>query len=621
MRRELQTVAVPVFQFGLFSESNLSFHAGSDFNFGGRIHTNSNLFLTSQGGATLTLGDKVTAVGEIVRKYLDNGIDATGQWNGTVSMAKGTNVFRDLAATEGSVINGLPAGGAACTSTTSPACQNEPTWTNLSVGTYNGYIRNGRTGARRLDLPLVAWGAQPIDLIRRPTPPATAGGPKEDVTTPLVYGQRFYSQAALRILLSDTDADLSVLPTATAGSPVNLETGGPFGPSGKTAPLATSLGTCPSTPTSGCYKSSSGTALIGGRIKVEMQKADFTWVDVTSEILNYGIAGKNLSNGLLNTAFTGTNGRSTGTVHTVLNGCLGTDPQPNAIIRLERVKDVPSTDTDSTNKYDCAVNRTTGAPSSTSTDYWPLALYDTREALKRNESGVNDGQAMTIGGVMYYVELDTNNLARWLMHTGAYSTGSGNLARNDNNGYIVYFSDRRSNRNASSKETGEFGNEDIINPTTAAGTVTGTLDAGEDVNASTVLDTYGTIPNYAGAYNAFPPGAPSTGALSLASKVNDVLPSSGTGYSPTINAATMRANRPLFFRRALKLSNGSALSTTGITGSDHRLREPGLRPRQLQLERVVHADRGAHRGGDHRRHRHRAVERLERHRFLLSDAE
>ena len=48
------------------------------------------------------------------------------------------------------------------------SAQNEPTWTNLSVGTYNGNIRNGRTGARRLDLPLVQMGAQPIDLIRRP---------------------------------------------------------------------------------------------------------------------------------------------------------------------------------------------------------------------------------------------------------------------------------------------------------------------------------------------------------------------------------------------------------------------------------------------------------------------
>ena len=38
MRREVQTVAVPVFQFGIYSENDLSFFAGPDFDFGGRVH-------------------------------------------------------------------------------------------------------------------------------------------------------------------------------------------------------------------------------------------------------------------------------------------------------------------------------------------------------------------------------------------------------------------------------------------------------------------------------------------------------------------------------------------------------------------------------------------------------
>ena len=47
LRRELQTVAVPVFQFGVFSETDLTFYAGDDFDFGGRVHTNGNLFLSN----------------------------------------------------------------------------------------------------------------------------------------------------------------------------------------------------------------------------------------------------------------------------------------------------------------------------------------------------------------------------------------------------------------------------------------------------------------------------------------------------------------------------------------------------------------------------------------------
>jgi hypothetical protein len=43
LRREVQTVAVPVFQFGVFGERSLSFHAGPNFDFGGRVHTNAHL--------------------------------------------------------------------------------------------------------------------------------------------------------------------------------------------------------------------------------------------------------------------------------------------------------------------------------------------------------------------------------------------------------------------------------------------------------------------------------------------------------------------------------------------------------------------------------------------------
>ena len=48
MRRSLQTIAVPVFQFGMFSETDLAFHAGESFAFGGRVHTNANLYLAQR---------------------------------------------------------------------------------------------------------------------------------------------------------------------------------------------------------------------------------------------------------------------------------------------------------------------------------------------------------------------------------------------------------------------------------------------------------------------------------------------------------------------------------------------------------------------------------------------
>ena len=53
LQRLVQTAAIPIFQFGMFSQTDLDFFAGPDFNFGGRVHTNGNLWLAE--GGTLTL--------------------------------------------------------------------------------------------------------------------------------------------------------------------------------------------------------------------------------------------------------------------------------------------------------------------------------------------------------------------------------------------------------------------------------------------------------------------------------------------------------------------------------------------------------------------------------------
>ena len=63
----------------------------------------------------------------------------------------------------------------------------------------------------------MSQGALPIDLIRRPATPT------EDATNPLVYGQRYFAMASLRILLSDTAAELTGLPTVTPTVPVPLD--------------------------------------------------------------------------------------------------------------------------------------------------------------------------------------------------------------------------------------------------------------------------------------------------------------------------------------------------------------------------------------------------------------
>ena len=158
--------------------------------------------------------------------------------------------------------------------------------------------------------------------------------------------------------------------------------------------------------------------------------------------------------------------RLTPTNPAIGNGDICAEPHPNAIIRLQRVRDVPIS------MAPCGIdNRAQGARiswecvpgdsiavSTNEHDYWPNTLYDTREAQTRD--GLADTTDLILGGVIHYVELDVNNLRRWLagIRAAPFGAPSGPLAKNDN-GYIIYFSDRRNNKNAAATpvETGEYG--------------------------------------------------------------------------------------------------------------------------------------------------------------------
>ena len=143
LNRSLQTVTIPLFQFGTFSDQDLGFHSGAVFNFGGRVHANGNLFLA--GSSALTLQDKVTTAGEVIRTNLMNGFATSGTYDAAVNILKAPGKYRPMAMDEGSLIGDLGTG------------LNDK-WTDISLGSKNGYngnIRNSRTGAKRLDLPLI----------------------------------------------------------------------------------------------------------------------------------------------------------------------------------------------------------------------------------------------------------------------------------------------------------------------------------------------------------------------------------------------------------------------------------------------------------------------------------
>jgi hypothetical protein len=555
MRRGMQTVAIPVFQFGMFSENDLSFFAGPNFNFGGRVHTNSNLFVAEGNGSTLTLADRVTVYGEVVRKNLSNGWLTQGNsYDGTVNVARSSTQTTPMDFAKGSWNAATPQLPGAPSVVTPGALvpTNDPTWTTFSVTTTNGYMKNGRTGARRLVLPLVQMGALPVDLVRRPTI-----GSNENVANPAVFGQRYFAMASLRFLLSDTAADLTTLPTATAGPPVDL--GNLPGVAGFNAAANAPAARAPAVANTAAqqnYFTAINTLLLGGQagvgpfLKIEMQLPDNTWQDVTVAILNQGIAGKNLTNG------------GAANLNTPGTGCG--EPYPNAIIRLQRLRDNPTA-----GALPC------GNTSAASSDYWPNVLYDAREGAFRDNAAQQTERRHFLGGVMHYVELDVRNLSLWMAAQGA------NIMQET--GYVVYFSDRRGNwhdpANAN-RETAEYGFEDVVNPTVVNGypgngiyAVPPSLNSGavpetgEDFNNDGQLQTYGAIPMPYGALTGVVlPNRQTAMPLDINARpwtaINwNYYCNTGAGCAATAfdlaRPIAARVNPPIFFRRALKLVNGA----------------------------------------------------------------
>ena len=464
----------------------------------------------------------------------------------------------------------------------------------------------------------------------------------------------------------------------------------------------------------------SGYPTVKGFIKIEAQISYAspcgTWQDVTTEILSLGYVGRNINPvsqsiavNTLNPAWQGTTTQmdplSNGGTHyyttslasanppnqLVLNagygyplsylpsaqmgsqsaaamaagtytGQSGTcmDPHPSAVIRLERIRDNPSSlyaahYKNASNNWVpyvasgaqsaaneppeapvavvCGVDPATGklpivADTTGATavwtpqpfDFWPNTLFDTREGELR-ETVLNSGAYQnipTLNGTMHYVEIDTNNLARWL---GGAIGVTGSLTKDPviaPNDFSVYVSDRRGNYasaktwspswppvSPSGHETGEYGWNDIANGTVTNGCQNGNLDPGEDLDGTNTLYTYGvnaTDTNYVmSTANATqpsnlytfggtwpPPGASITGSTATygAYGFYSTLVSGGAllannfcGY-PTYGSATgvwpmsfasagnaARENPPIFFRRAVKLVNGKLLTALGTCPS------------------------------------------------------
>jgi type IV pilus assembly PilX-like protein len=621
LQRQIELVAIPVFQFGIFSNTDLAFFNGPLLDFGGRVHTNGNLWLAANQGPTL-FRDKITASGQVIRTNLENGtatVAGGGAYGGVVSIALtptplpapeppgptyANAQWRPLALTEGSM-QGPNAYGALS------GVANNPTWTNTVVPAYGGTGGMLTDGAPQLNLISTALGGlqTPVALIRRPVPGELAADPAQ-------FSQRYFTSispmtASLRIMLDDYPPGAAITSPPTAGAcnnsavmsldtvsatqPIDLATlaydkasgfnytaatGRPATAAWYTGGLPLPLSQGPvagnnynfytgGTPKDG-YWQAKNQAIITGCIKIELLSAAGVATDVTQEILNLGLIGRNINPQTAGAANELLYLPNTGTVATQESATCGgatdaSELSPNAVIRIARLRDNPST------AY--GVPAAPCAATQSGYDYWPMALYDPREGIIRdnalgnnvndNVGGITNRPEITAEGTMDYIQLDINNLTRWF---NGVIGASGTLA-NGVGGYSVYFSDRRGNvldpTPDTNAQTGSFGFNDVVNRSDAAnGCPDGILDQpGEDFESDGILRLYGEIPLLAGKLPASEVTQAIPGLLTNAPNLlqNPLCGAAATPPSPVYiytHDQEARQNPPVFFRRALKLEYG-----------------------------------------------------------------
>ncbi|HEY1936949.1 MAG TPA: hypothetical protein VGJ33_03345 [Candidatus Angelobacter sp.] len=508
MTRDIEVALIPVFQFGIFSQSDLSFFPGPAFDFNGRVFTNGNLFLADDGG--LTFHSKVQAVGEVVRTVLANGVDATPRV-GAVNIPTSPNGCDGAAP---SCRNLLQKDESVTQFFTKPVPN--PNWVNLSTSIYKGMLQNGTTGATALNLPFVKGNVSPYEIIRRP--------PSAEPATSLTGTSRLFNQAQIRILLDDnpanlpggqkpTDVNLSAYSTAVNGVGTQQ-----FMAQGIVPKSCPKVGATTPPCTDPSWFNPTGVQnvpwpLISGWLRVEYRDAAGNYNDITQEWLGLGFARQAQESAVPAQSVPNAENGIANTVH------------PSAILLFQ----YPA----STAIY---------TPTAPQYGWYPINMYDPREGEVRDT--VKAAGSCAVAGVFNLIELDMDNLRRWLNGTTGVSGQKVETA--SQNGYIVYFSDRRGMQldtaavPAATELNGEYGFEDIINIANATGTPNGVIDTGEDVNGNGRVDTYGikTIGDGFGV-----PGA-------------DANPYTGAASRITC-ATTGRVNRVSGPRHAIKVINGS----------------------------------------------------------------
>lgn len=237
LRRRFFNDRIPIFQFGIFYEDDLEFHPGPRFDFGGRVHSNGNLFMMANDG--LYFSSKVSTSYDVFTDVARNGSPWTN-WNENVFIKDASGDYIQLKHDMGSALaapaNGSPIGH----KSDQPTVYKNANW-NVAANLFEGNLTANPPGNVTLDLPLRIASKQTgsstvldyVELIKRGknigdlynndtgnVVPVTAASADSDITST----ERYYNKTGIRVSLADSKARLPGCAAAT-GAAVTTDCG------------------------------------------------------------------------------------------------------------------------------------------------------------------------------------------------------------------------------------------------------------------------------------------------------------------------------------------------------------------------------------------------------------
>lgn len=606
LRRRFFDNRIPIFQFGTFYDGDMNFFRPAPFNFGGRVHSNANIFIQSMAG--LYFSSKVTAVGQILTNVAPNGAPLNSAY-GENYIKDGAGVYQKLSSTDGSALS-TPVSGSNLLASypLRPAAYRNSNWTTVKAR-FNNNLLNEQ---KRLTLPLKP---EYINLIKR----GKNVGDKYknslgnlvavDTTTKdglIPLKERYYNKSGIRISLADSRDKLPGCATATSNCGIQLDAGNGY------LPVAMNGGQQSTRLNAARFK-------VPGRemwIKIELitKNDEFapTTKEITADILSLGLTERppaslvntttpaNSSFQLDTTAYPSNAdkyaivklqrflipGSQISTSTTYLNKFTVGSVNYNFVLAAEKSPAPSSPLTANKNPIDTYITETQAAISQTQDRYgchgtqkstptsscsgtdnsnnqitatvnavtgrkvapFPIMMFDTREGLPYdNVAGTGiptpsyPSGRIPWSGVMNLVDIDINNLKLFLdgdstllgLLPTAGTTFSDSftpkraLSNTDvpsNAGWVIYISDRRGDYDFD----GEYDMEDLLpNGTTPSALNEGTKTNGEDANNNGVFE-------------------------------NDYI-NEAPKFSEYVSADVAAVSNTRFFRRAVRLINGSVL--------------------------------------------------------------